>query len=287
MEENKAQNEIFNAVNYCSRCKLKEAEIKCAMCDPYKYFCESCNEYVHSITSKKFHVRRKINDRSLDSLNNIDDSKLKFTQNSNFKLSENFNKEKFSQVIKENQSDIKKALENFEFKYTNNQFNSNDCLDNLENRVNEVSQTQNKFQDSLNNFYQIAKETQINYDRIDRTRLDAYNNLENKTNYSTYNNFNYINPQFSTQVDRDIINSSNNSLTRSKEDYELRGSKNRDNPRRFYNLKRNNTNSEGNFSSSPKVKSLIINSDVNQVIGSNNYLNEIKVRIIYCLIFKN
>ena len=70
MDDNRNHEQPIPELIYCTRCKVTEAEITCAMCDPFKYFCGNCNEYVHSVPSKKFHVRRKIQDKLLESLNN-------------------------------------------------------------------------------------------------------------------------------------------------------------------------------------------------------------------------
>lgn len=267
MEENRNNSDQpIQDIYYCTRCKVKEAEITCAMCEPFKYFCNNCNDYVHSVPSKKFHVRRKIQDKLLESFNNnsINESKLKASNASNFKLSENFNKDKFSQVIKDKQFEIKKALENFEFNYTNNRFYNNNEEENLKG-----------LNDNYNvNFYNTSKERPISYqdfDKFERGRVRENNFYSNYTK-------NVENCNYSRNIEKERNNYSNNSLRGSYEEVENRISKSRENPRRFYNFKRNNTNQEGSLSKSPQVSFINSNNDINQNIGSNNYINEIKVQ---------
>ena len=309
MEEKRHQNldQSVQDIFYCSRCKIKEAEITCAMCDPFKHFCSKCNEYVHSVPSKKFHVRRKMQDKLHESVNNkaVNDSKLKTSNSSNFKLSENFNKEKFSQVIKDKQIEIKKALENFEFNYSNNRFynhnneNSNNINNyknsdndnvnfninsddkyrmNLNGNYEEVNQdnNNNNYKENYkhdNNFYNSSKEVETSnqdIERIDRGRIRENNNYGT---YSLANNFD--NPKNIERADRN--NYSNNSLRGSYYVNEKGIGKSRDNSRRFYNFRRNNTNQDASLSKSPKTY-VISNNDLNQNIQTgNNYINEIKV----------
>lgn len=334
MEEKRNQTDHeLNQENifYCSRCKVKEAEITCAMCDPFKYFCNNCNEYVHSVPSKKFHVRRKIQDKLLESVNNnaLSESKLKTSNSSNFILSDNFNKEKFSRVIKDKQFEIKKALENFEFNYSNNRFynnnNNNNYLDNnysknydydsvninnnnnindFKRNLNSNYEEDNKADTNNNNnnindnnyennnynqkihYYNSTKEIQTSnnqeFERLDRGRLRENQNYGTHRPANNNNNNNNLlenSRNFEKKPARN--NYSNNSLRGSYEEIEKGfGSKSRDNSRRFYNFRRNNTNQENSFSKSPKAN-IISNNDLNVNIGSgNNYINEIKVNLI-------
>lgn len=291
MEDNRDNiDQPMQEIIYCSRCKLKEADITCAMCDPYKYFCNDCNEQVHLVPSKKFHVRRKIQDKILDSLNNnsVNESKLKASSASNFKLSENFNKDKFLQVAKDNNSEIKKAFQNFEFDYSNNRFYNKNNYNNVANSNYEKckedtnSNEYANYNKQLNFNYSTNQEKDLNnqdIDRYDRGRI------RENDHYSTFKrnsqNENFLKSNIYEKERNN--NSHNNSLQRSQDMMENRASRSRDNSRQFYNFKRNNQ--ESSLSKSP-TKSTMMNSnnDINQNIGSNNYLNEIKVFIKFSLI---
>jgi len=270
MEENRNKlDQPIQEIYYCSRCKVKESDITCAMCEPYKYFCNNCNDYVHSLPSKKFHVRRKIQDKIIDTYNNTsnNESKLKASNSSNFKLSENFNKDKFSQVIKDKQYEIKKALENFEFNYTNNRFyNSSEEKENLNNRENEKKYN--------SNLYNTSKERGLNskeFENYERGRLRENNS------YTNYTNKNIENRNYSRHLNQERKEYSNNSLKGSYEEMENKIFKSKEKQRKFYNFRRNNTNQEGSMSRSPQKSFINTNNDINQNIGSNNYINEIKV----------
>ena len=293
-------------IYYCSRCKIKEAEITCAMCDPFRYFCNNCNEYVHSVPSKKFHVRRKMQDKLLESVNNNpnNDSKLKTSNSSNFKFSENFNKEKFSQVVKDKQFEIKKALENFEFNYSNNRFyNNNNSNDNHENHNNHNNNPYNNNShddnyNSQNNNFNFEENKANNYVENNNHDFNLYNSsrdFENKNqeferrdrgrirenlSYGTQRNSNNYNNLDNNSKNHERVRNhySNKSLRRSYEkEYEKANSKSRDNSRRFYNFRKNNTNQEASLSKSPKISYVNSNNDINQNSSGNNYINEIKV----------
>lgn len=65
--------------DYCSRCKMKEADFYCESCDPYFYFCSTCDGYVHSMNIKRHHQRTIINKSP-----NFGKDKGKNYQNANF-----------------------------------------------------------------------------------------------------------------------------------------------------------------------------------------------------------
>jgi hypothetical protein len=44
----------------CLRCKNKEAVFNCLSCDSFKFLCTQCDNYVHSLPSKKNHRRNAI-----------------------------------------------------------------------------------------------------------------------------------------------------------------------------------------------------------------------------------
>lgn len=49
-----------NNVSDCSRCKIKQADFICNLCEPFFHFCSNCDGYVHSLPSKRDHIRRLI-----------------------------------------------------------------------------------------------------------------------------------------------------------------------------------------------------------------------------------
>lgn len=44
----------------CNRCKAKETEMICNDCSPYSNFCSACDNYIHSLPSKRTHKRYDI-----------------------------------------------------------------------------------------------------------------------------------------------------------------------------------------------------------------------------------
>ncbi len=199
-------------------------------------------------------------DKLLESINNnpLNDSKLKNSNSSNFKLSENFNKEKFSQVIKDKQFEIKKALDNFEFNYSNNNrfynnknYNSNNFENenvNITPNNNNINnyrsgnfkgnyEEDNKAADSnyenqynqKTNFYNTTKSNEISYrgfEKIDRGRIreNNYNinniDVNNANNYRLQNNI-YNDNSIRNNIERaERNNYSNNSLRGSYDEYE-------------------------------------------------------------------
>lgn len=47
-------------MNPCNRCKAKDTEMICNDCSPYSNFCVACDNYVHSLPSKRTHKRSKV-----------------------------------------------------------------------------------------------------------------------------------------------------------------------------------------------------------------------------------
>lgn len=44
-------------IDFCSRCKVKTAEVKCDSCTIFNSFCQQCDASVHSLPLKKSHKR--------------------------------------------------------------------------------------------------------------------------------------------------------------------------------------------------------------------------------------
>ena len=41
----------------CSRCRVKPVDVICNNCQILKYFCQHCDNFVHTLPSKKNHIR--------------------------------------------------------------------------------------------------------------------------------------------------------------------------------------------------------------------------------------
>jgi hypothetical protein len=61
----------------CSRCKVKPADFYCNLCEPFIYFCSHCDGYIHSLPSKREHIRRliELNNKSLSPIRNSQNTK--------------------------------------------------------------------------------------------------------------------------------------------------------------------------------------------------------------------
>lgn len=96
------ENETINdSKEYCSRCKMKEAELICNLCEPFKYFCSSCDEYVHTLPSKRKHSRTPIERRCYQNQNRELSYSTHYKTNSNVEYSytDQFNKTKYNNPI--------------------------------------------------------------------------------------------------------------------------------------------------------------------------------------------
>ena len=51
--------------NYCVRCRTRPGVYSCANCDGHNIFCDQCDFYVHSISSKQQHQRSHISSISV------------------------------------------------------------------------------------------------------------------------------------------------------------------------------------------------------------------------------
>jgi len=51
------ENNSATAEPYCTRCKMRLANFECSSCSPFKYFCSSCDGYVHAMSTKRGHTR--------------------------------------------------------------------------------------------------------------------------------------------------------------------------------------------------------------------------------------
>jgi hypothetical protein len=97
-------------IEYCSRCKMKEADVQCNSCSPFYFFCRSCDEYVHSMSSKKSHDRNLIDKTVSRKIVNVDNSMQmnnndKNEKKTNFNSNQNFNSTQFSHYRSQSEFD--------------------------------------------------------------------------------------------------------------------------------------------------------------------------------------
>ena len=64
----------------CHNCKNKSAEYKCDICR--RSYCQQCDLYIHSFSSKNYHSRKKIFEKS-SPINSYENSKYKYTTDKN------------------------------------------------------------------------------------------------------------------------------------------------------------------------------------------------------------
>lgn len=255
MSENQ-QSTLNREIIYCTRCKLKEAEITCAMCDPFKYFCNHCSETVHSNQSKKFHVRRKLKEKLENSYSEKGDY-LKSSSSSYYKNNESLNKEK----PQNSKTELKKVFDKFDQNYNNRLYNSEREHFNYDTKETERTR-------SRNNFYNSEKNMQFNNNNSGLVENDVaeFSGISNKVRNFEVN---------SMRNDNDnVIVNNNNSL---QEEYvEQRNLRTRENPRRFYNPR---SLSKERLSKSPKIFDTNISNENNSQNVSSNYINNLKVKI--------
>jgi hypothetical protein len=141
MEKDRQNREI----EYCSRCKMKEAEVQCNSCSPFYFFCQSCDEYVHSMSSKKTHERNLL-DKNVSrkiGLVNVDNSIQineinKNEKNTNFN-NNNYNSTQFSHFRTQSEFDYSNTVNTGDrnsisnFRSRTQTLQSKDNLSNLNN----------------------------------------------------------------------------------------------------------------------------------------------------------
>ena len=168
----------------CHRCKKEVAEYNCDTCR--RLYCEQCDLYIHSLTSKQKHSRKKLNEltRTLSSKKNNDDEN---------KLSLSPQQLSLSETLDETDSSLKK----------NKSFSSLKALNNL-----------NYFEEKIKLLKQISQlniELSNTRNNIDQ-KLDIINdhllkfNNENKNkiielNYKNIKEINLISSQKITLID--------------------------------------------------------------------------------------
>ena len=168
----------------CHRCKKEVAEYNCDTCR--RLYCEQCDLYIHSLTSKQKHSRKKLNEltRTLSSKKNNDDEN---------KLSLSPQQLSLSETLDETDSSLKK----------NKSFSSLKALNNL-----------NYFEEKIKLLKQISQlnielsNTRNNIDQkldIINDHLHKFNN-ENKNkiielNYKNIKEINLISSQKITLID--------------------------------------------------------------------------------------
>jgi hypothetical protein len=167
----KSTNEFNNGkINYCSRCKMKQADFICNPCDPFRYFCANCDGYVHSLPSKRTHSRVLIdhtNHTSTSQLNSLDsygyDSKKREVDN-NPSLNSNQNQRSTYQIKTQTLSNSNNDLSYLHSK-TNNSF-ANEYIRNTNsprnpnaiNYINEIKQIYDtEKEDLINKTFSLEK----------------------------------------------------------------------------------------------------------------------------------
>ena len=80
--------DILTIPDKCLRCKSAQPTIFCKDCYPFIYFCENCDDHVHSLSSKSSHIRSHISSLNINhnisgNINNLN-SHSEIINNSNY-----------------------------------------------------------------------------------------------------------------------------------------------------------------------------------------------------------
>lgn len=57
------------SVEKCGRCQQNTAEFSCVACEPFRIYCSKCDNYLHSLPSKKTHIRTPLKDTKGEEIN--------------------------------------------------------------------------------------------------------------------------------------------------------------------------------------------------------------------------
>jgi hypothetical protein len=133
-------------INYCSRCKIKEADFKCELCSPFYYFCASCDGYVHSMNTKRLHDRKILEKFTPPVREDFYSTSTKYQTYSNrttnldtvSKLRENYLND-IKNIYDQEREDLNNKIFNLEKQIDIIKSNSNDTIINLQNELNDTN----------------------------------------------------------------------------------------------------------------------------------------------------
>ena len=147
-------------MNKCERCKNKESKLQCMNCNKFRNLCQTCDNIIHNLPTKKNHIRIPT-----DSIFTVQNSRIP-SQFISYENTERFNNEKGENINNENEKKIlsnqlnkpvinnlktssnntEKSLNNitYEKQITNNIHNDNNDLNNFNNVSNQNEKIKNK-----------------------------------------------------------------------------------------------------------------------------------------------
>ena len=171
--------------NICNRCRVEMGEFICSECSPFNIFCLNCDNYIHSLPSKRNHSRvpfkNSINSNIINSTTQ-DETLNNFINQSNYldKNINNLNNNHFNNNINSNQTILFSSGNQIQ---NNNINNNNNLMDNnnnnnkyTQNYMNEIKQIyENEKEELLNKNYLLQKEMKD----MERNYLSQIENLKN------------------------------------------------------------------------------------------------------------
>ena len=165
--------------NICNRCRVEVGEFICSDCSNFNIFCLNCDNYIHSLPSKRNHKRvpykNSMNSNIINSVTQ-DNTINNYLSQSNF--DNNYNNNQFN--VNEN---VSKSNQSFLFQSGNQIQSNNNIIDNnninnkyTQNYLNELKQIfENEKEELLNKNYLLQKEMKD----MERNYLSQIENLKN------------------------------------------------------------------------------------------------------------
>ena len=141
----------------CHNCKNKSAEYKCDICR--RTYCQQCDLYIHSFSSKNYHSRTNLFSKSLP-VQNFENSKYKYTTDKNgfyvytgnSNLNYSFYKNKKNPLFEETKEEIDlQNKNNYKINRDNYEFDSDNKKSLSPEKLNYVKKTYNLDSDDENN----------------------------------------------------------------------------------------------------------------------------------------
>lgn len=141
----------------CHNCKNKSAEYKCDICR--RTYCQQCDSYIHSFSSKNYHSRTNLFSKS-SPVQNFENSKYKYTTDKNgfyvytgnSNLNYSFYKNKKNPLFEETKEEIDlQNKNNYKINKDNYEFDSDNKKSLSPEKLNYVKKTYNLDSDDENN----------------------------------------------------------------------------------------------------------------------------------------
>ena len=185
---------------FCFRCKMKPPEYYCRCCDTF--LCLNCDNFIHSLPSKKKHKRNKIRSNSKHNLSKSQRNTTYATSNNFYTRNVITNKDPFKKINKQKINKNKSSFNNIKSSKAKNliyEDENKQLLCRIKNLTNELSNTKEKLEEEINylhnNIYETDTKNRTDIMDLNTKNFNGIKQIEGEKDDKINNLQNIINSQ--------------------------------------------------------------------------------------------